>query len=175
MLVCSSPLYRPTPSAGNYYTFRDGSIPEMESGVESRWVEQQLGHPVIKAFNNIMANSLDKLGKPAGTAGRIAIPVAGDNAAHKATVIALIDQLGFDGVDAGGLDDSWRQQPGTPVYCTDWDKDGVRRALSRADRGRSPAVRDVQVKTVLAALEAKMPLETILAMRRKFMEEEYGE
>jgi hypothetical protein len=50
----------------------------------------------------------------------------------------LIDELGFDAVDAGGLDESWRQQPGTPVYTTDYDLDGVRRALSKADAQRAP-------------------------------------
>ena len=69
-------------------------------------------------------------GKPAGTSGRIALPVAGDDPAAKAVVIGLLDQLGFDGVDAGGLDDSWRQQPGTPVYGTDLDADGVEKALA---------------------------------------------
>jgi hypothetical protein len=53
-------------------------------------------------------------------------------------VLGLVDELGFDGVDAGGLDDSWRQQPGTPVYTKDFDADGVRRALSAASRDRTP-------------------------------------
>ncbi len=50
----------------------------------------------------------------------------------------LIDELGFDAVDAGGLDDSWRQQPGTPVYTSDYDAAGVRRALSKARQERAP-------------------------------------
>ena len=79
---------------------------------ESRWVEQQLGRPVVKAFNNIYAAHLLEHGKPAGAPGRIALPVAGDDAAAKAVVLRLVDELGFDGVDAGGLDESWRQQPG---------------------------------------------------------------
>jgi predicted dinucleotide-binding enzyme len=125
---------------GNYYPQqRDGQIKPIEDGMpESRWVEQQLGHPVVKAFNNIYADHLMKRGRPAGTAGRIALPVAGDDKAAKAVVVRLLDELGFDGVDAGGLDESWRQQPGTPVYGTDLDADGVRRALSRASRERTP-------------------------------------
>ena len=70
-------------------------------------------------------------GNPAGTPGRIALPVAGDDPAATALVIDLLDQLGFDGVDAGRLDDSWRQQPGTPVYGADIDADGVKKALAR--------------------------------------------
>ena len=52
-------------------------------------------------------------------------------------VLGLIDQLGFDGIDAGGLDESWRQQPGTPVYCTDLDLDGAEKALAAAAPGRT--------------------------------------
>ena len=125
---------------GNYYPRqRDGRIEAIEAGMpESRWVEQQLGRPVVKAFNNIYARHLLELGRPAGTAGRIALPVAGDDNAAKAVVLRLIDELGFDGVDAGGLDESWRQQPGTPVYTKDFDADGARRALSAAKRDRTP-------------------------------------
>ena len=123
---------------GNYYPQqRDGRIDDIEKGMtESRWVEQQLGRPVVKAFNNIYARHLLERGQPAGTPGRIALPVAGDDAKAKAVVLRLVDELGFDSVDAGGLDESWRQQPGTPVYGTDLDADGVRRALSEARRER---------------------------------------
>ena len=125
---------------GNYYPQqRDGRIDAIEDGmVESRWVEQQLGRPVIKAFNNIYADHLRDYGRPPGTPGRVALPVAGDDSRAKAVVMQLIDELGFDAVDAGGLDESWRQQPGTPVYTTDYDIDGVRRALSKANAQRAP-------------------------------------
>ena len=125
---------------GNYYPRqRDGRLEGIEAGLtESRWVEQQLGRPVVKAFNNIYAKHLMERGRPAGTPGRIALPVAGDDAAAKAVVLRLLDELGFDGVDAGGLDESWRQQPGTPVYATDHDVEGVRRALAEASPERKP-------------------------------------
>ncbi len=119
---------------GNYYPRqRDGRIDAIEKGTtESRWVSQQLGRPVIKAFNNIYARHLLERGKPKGTPGRIALPVAGDDRRGKEVVIRLLDDLGFDGVDAGSLDDSWRQQPGTPVYATDLDAAGVRKGLAEA-------------------------------------------
>jgi 8-hydroxy-5-deazaflavin:NADPH oxidoreductase len=125
---------------GNYYPRqRDGRIDGIENGLtESRWVEKQLGRPVVKAFNNIYAEHLFKLGRPKGSAGRIALPVAGDDAAAKAVVLRLIDELGFDGVDAGGLDESWRQQPGTPVYATDLDANGMRGALAKTSKERKP-------------------------------------
>ncbi len=125
---------------GNYYPrHRDGKIEGIENGlVESRWVEQQLGHPVIKVFNNIYAEHLADRGKPPGTPGRIALPVSGDDPKAKQVVMDLVNDMGFDAVDAGGLDESWRQQPGTPVYTADSDAAGTRRALAQASPGRKP-------------------------------------
>jgi predicted dinucleotide-binding enzyme len=77
-------------------------------------------------------------GRPAGSQGRIALPVAGDDQHAKETVMRLVNELGFDAVDAGGLDESWRQQPGTPVYTADFDAEGVRRALAQASKERTP-------------------------------------
>jgi 8-hydroxy-5-deazaflavin:NADPH oxidoreductase len=121
---------------GNYYPrSRDGRIEGIEAGLpESRW---ELGRPVVKAFNNIYASHLLELGRPAGAPGRIALPVAGDDPG-KAVVLRLVEELGFDAVDAGSLDESWRQQPGTPVYTTDLDVAGVRRALAAASPERTP-------------------------------------
>ena len=134
---------------GNYYPQqRDGRIDGIEEGAtESRWVSQQLGRPVVKTFNNIYADHLLRKGQPAGTPGRIALPVAGDDSEAKATVIKLLDELGFDGVDAGTIDESWRQQPGTPVYAADFDADGVRKALSQAPQERKPEWRAAKADT----------------------------
>ena len=125
---------------GNYYPQqRDGRIDAIEDGEpESRWTEKLLGHAVVKAFNNIQAPHLLAHGTPAGTGGRIALPIAGDQADAKATVMALVDQMGFDPVDAGSIAQSWRQQPGTPVYGTDKNAEGVRVALAAATPGRAP-------------------------------------
>ncbi|KXV15219.1 NADP oxidoreductase [Acetobacter malorum] len=126
---------------GNYYPReRDGRIAAIEEGTpESVWMSGQIGRPVIKVFNNIYAQHLLENGKPYGTVGRIALPVAGDDAAAKKQVMALVDQLGFDPVDAGSLAESWRQQPGTPVYCGDLDAAGVRKALAEASPVRTEA------------------------------------
>jgi len=123
---------------GNYYPRqRDGRIDPIERGAtEARWVADQLGRPVVKAFNNIYARHLLERGKPKGTAGRIALPIAGDDPRAKQVVTRLLDELGFDAVDGGGLDESWRQQPGTPVYGTDFDAAGVRRGLADAKQER---------------------------------------
>ena len=122
----------------NYHPeLRDGRIAAIEQGMlESEWVAQQIGHPVIKAFNNIFAGSLLEKGVPRGTPGRVALPVAGDSHDAKSTVLRLVDELGFDPVDAGELKDSWRQGTGTPAYCKDLDAEALRRALAEADRSR---------------------------------------
>jgi 8-hydroxy-5-deazaflavin:NADPH oxidoreductase len=125
---------------GNYYPReRDGRIGGIEDGTtESGWVSRQLGRPVIKAFNNIYADHLMNRGQPSGSPNRIALPVAGDDPRAKSIVMQLVDQLGFDPVDAGPLDQSWRQQPGSPVYGKDYDAAGVRDALAQASPERKP-------------------------------------
>jgi predicted dinucleotide-binding enzyme len=125
---------------GNYYPQqRDGKIAAIEDDglTESRWTAQQIGHTVIKAFNGTYAQDLLDRPRPAGAPDRMALPVAGDDEAAKRRVRALIDDLGFDTVDAGGLDDSWRQQPGTPVYGLQEGLDAVTKALAEAPRERS--------------------------------------
>ncbi len=122
----------------NYYPReRDGAIAAIEEGLtESAWVSDQIGRPVIKVFNNIYFKHLRERGQAAGTPGRIALPVAGDDDQSKRVVLSLVDALGFDAVDAGTLAESWRQQPGTPVYGTDLDAAGVREALAAASPER---------------------------------------
>ncbi len=122
---------------GNYYPARDGRIDTIEDGLtESAWVAEQVGRPVVKAFNNIGAQSLLENGRPAGTPGRIALSVAGDRPDMRTTVLRLVDDLGFDPVDAGSLADSWRQQPGTPAYVADFDAPQLRDALAAAEQDR---------------------------------------
>ncbi|MCU1238262.1 MAG: oxidoreductase coenzyme F420-dependent [Candidatus Solibacter sp.] len=125
---------------GNYYPReRDGRIDEIESNLtESQWVQQQLGRPVVKAFNNIYAHHLMDFGRPPGDSKRFALPIAGDDDHAKTVVSSLVNELGFDPVDAGRLAESWRQQPGTPVYGADLDAAGVRRALAEATPERKP-------------------------------------
>ncbi len=122
---------------GNYYPSRDGRIAEIEGGLtDSEWVAGALGCPVVKAFNNIVVTSLATRGVPAGTPGRTCLSVAGDEVPAKELVLSLIDALGFDGIDAGTLADSWRQHPGTPAYCRDLNADELKAALAQADAGQ---------------------------------------
>lgn len=127
---------------GNYYPSRDGRIAEIEDGlIESEWVARVLGVAVVKAFNNIGSKSLATRGVPAGTPGRICLSVASDNPRAKELVLDLFDALGFDGIDAGTLAESWRQQLDTPAYCKDLDVDGLKAALAQADVEQIPAYR----------------------------------
>ncbi|MBC3839798.1 NAD(P)-binding domain-containing protein [Streptacidiphilus sp. 4-A2] len=122
---------------GNYYPQRDGRIAEIEEGTtESRWTAEQLGHTVVKAFNGTYAQHILDKPQPKGTPGRVALPIAGDDEAAKQVVQTLLDEIGFDTVDAGGLDESWRQQPGTPVYGLSADVAAVTKALAEASPER---------------------------------------
>jgi predicted dinucleotide-binding enzyme len=121
--------------ADNYYPERDGDIPDVAdlSLTSSRWTAAHLpGARVVKAFNTIYAQMLMDGGRRQGEEGRIALPVAADDPAAKRTVMTIVDELGFDPVDSGALDESWRQQPGTPVHGTRHDAEGVRRGLASA-------------------------------------------
>ncbi|MEU6991166.1 NAD(P)-binding domain-containing protein [Streptomyces sp. NPDC046465] len=123
---------------GNYYPQRDGRIAEIEEGLtESRWTERQIGHPVIKAFNGTYAQDILDAPRPQGDPGRLTLPVSGDDEVAKKAVRDLIDQLGFDTMDNGGQDESWRQQPGTPVYGNRGGVEEIREALAAASPERT--------------------------------------
>ena len=120
--------------AGNYYPSRDGQIADIQEGLtDSEWVAKVIGHPVIKAFNNIVAPSLASKAVSTGNPNRIALSVAGNDEGQKQAVRQLIDEMGFDAIDGGRLSDSWRQQSGTPAYCHDLDKTTLTSALLQAD------------------------------------------
>ncbi|MFI6349964.1 NADPH-dependent F420 reductase [Streptomyces sp. NPDC050560] len=123
----------------NYYPQRDGRIAAVEEGAtESRWVADQLGHTVVKVFNGTYAQDILDRPRPKGDPERIALPVAGDDAAAKRLVRDLLDEIGFDSVDTGTLDESWRQQPGTPVYGLAAGAEAVTAALAEASPERGP-------------------------------------
>jgi predicted dinucleotide-binding enzyme len=133
----------------NYYPMRDGRIDALEAGqVESLWVSEQLGRPVIKAWNAIGSDSLARKGKPAGSPERIAIPVAGNSERERNVGMALVEDTGLDAVDAGTLAESWRQQPGAPGYCTDLTREELPAALAAAEAKRLPKRRDLAVAAI---------------------------
>lgn len=155
-IVAGAPEGAVVLDTSNYYPMRDGAIAELDGGqVESLWVVERLGRPVIKAWNAIIAQSFADHATAAGDADRIAIPVAGDDPAAKALALSLVEETGFEALDAGVLADSWRQQPGTPAYCTDLTADQLRDALERADAERSPRRRDLVIAVVTERMEAE--------------------
>jgi 8-hydroxy-5-deazaflavin:NADPH oxidoreductase len=123
--------------ANNYYPRRDGVLDDIvqKRKTSARWTaEHAPGAHVVKVFNTIyFKNILDKA-QPAGTPHRLALPVAADDAPARETVFALVDAIGFDPVDGGPLDESWRQEPDTPVYGAELDRAGVESALAAARR-----------------------------------------
>ncbi|MET7295699.1 NADPH-dependent F420 reductase [Streptomyces griseoloalbus] len=131
----------------NYFPQLGGPIDAVEGGqVESLWVAEQLGRPVVKAWNAALAGTLRTRGRPAGSPGRIALPVAADSDEARHVGMRLVDESGFDPFDAGVLADSWRQQPMTPAYCTELTRDDLGPALAAADKAAAPRNRDRQME-----------------------------
>ena len=121
----------------NYYPQRDGHIAELdnESTTTAELLQAHLpGAKVVKAFNHIYAQSLTTEGQPAGTPNRRALVIAGDDDGAKATVTRLIDQFGFDTVDAGPLREGWRIQRDTPGYGPRRTAEELRKDLAAAQR-----------------------------------------
>jgi predicted dinucleotide-binding enzyme len=119
--------------ANNYYPGRDGQIPELDAGEigSSELLARRLpGARIVKAFNTIYFERIAHEGRPSGSKERRAVPMAGDDPDAKRVVGALIDDMGFDPVDAGSLADGRRQEPGTPVYNAPLDADALRAALA---------------------------------------------
>jgi predicted dinucleotide-binding enzyme len=112
---------QPVLDTGNYYPQRDGQLEELDTGAltSSGLLQQYLPDAsVVKVFNNIYFKHLQSLARPSGAEDRTALPIAGDDQAAKAAVTAYLDSIGYDAVDTGPLAESWRQEPGTPVYGT---------------------------------------------------------
>jgi 8-hydroxy-5-deazaflavin:NADPH oxidoreductase len=134
----------------NYYPIRDGRIEDIENGMpESVWVSNNLQHPIIKAYNSILAGSLILSGASKNAPSRIAIPVSGDDKHAKSLVSLLIDDSGFDALDIGSLQDSWRQQPGSPVYCTDLTLVQLKKSIEKARREILPERRELGLAFIL--------------------------
>ena len=159
----------------NYYPdVRDSRIPEIDEGMpESIWTSRRLDRPIFKAFNSLMFYALSELGKPEGSSNRLAIPVAGDDPMGKSVVMSLINDMGFDPVDGGLLEESWRQQPSTPAYCCDYDAETTLRGISAAVRGKAETIRDTEWRERYGRLFADKPAyadvhAAVTAMNRSF-------
>jgi len=133
----------------NYYPARDHKIDSIESGlVESEWVAKQLGRTISKAWNAIGAPSFESKGKPSGALDRFAIPFSADRDNDRKIITQLIEETGFDAYYTGSIADSWRQQPGAPIYCTDLTAKEMKDLIYTAERERLPARRDLAFEAV---------------------------
>ena len=139
---------KPVLDTGNYYPQRDGRIVALDerSLTDTEYLAQHLrGARVVKVFNNIFFKHLQNLARPADAADRSYLPIAADDAGAKVSVVAFLDAIGYGAVDDGALVESWRQQPGTPVYASPYGEfenekgtpagaDVIRDAISAATR-----------------------------------------
>jgi 8-hydroxy-5-deazaflavin:NADPH oxidoreductase len=147
--VPAAPLAgKPVIDTCNYYPQRDGQFAELDSGsvTSSELLQRHLADArVVKGFNNIFYQHLLSLSRPSGAADRSFLPIAGDDAGAKTEVTTFLDAIGWGAADAGPLAESWRQEPGTPVYGTPYgpfsdpagtpaDEATIRAALSAASR-----------------------------------------
>lgn len=158
----------PVVDTTNYYPGILGpQMPEVDAAqAESLWVSEQIGRPVIKAFNNIMSTSLSQFAKPRGGSDRLAVAVAGDNAVQKDTVMRLVDEIGFDPVNGGTLPESWRQQPCTPSYCCDFGAADMAARLQETRRGEArPKL--AELPNLFASLGANPSHADVIAANRK--------
>jgi len=138
----------------NYFPQRDGNITALDQGMPaSEWVTEQLGRPVAKAWNTMATKSFAVNSRPAGAEDRLAMPVAADRDRDREVAMALVEDTGFDAIDAGPLSESWRQQPGSPVYCTDLNRHEVPAALAATERDRLPKRRDLTFAVAMEWLE----------------------
>ena len=123
----------------NYYPQRDGHIAELddESTTTAELLQRHLpSSKVVKAFNHIYASQITTDGTPAGTPNRRALVIAGDDPAAKTAVTQLLDQFGYDTVDAGPLAEGWRIQRDTPGYGPRRNAEQLRADLAAAKRYR---------------------------------------
>jgi 8-hydroxy-5-deazaflavin:NADPH oxidoreductase len=158
----------------NYYPIRDGKIGDIENGMpESVWVSNQIQRPVIKAYNSILYRSLVNSGLPDGTISRLALPIAGDDKESKKVVSLLVNDSGFDSFNYGSLQDSWRQQPGSPAYCTDLTLPQLKMSIEKARKELLPERRELGLKYILKH-DAELWMENV-SHNRKIYESEMVE
>ncbi|MBL0739976.1 NADPH-dependent F420 reductase [Chryseolinea lacunae] len=151
----------------NHYPTRDGEMNVFNEKLESVWVSEQLGRPVIKAFNNLLAHSLEHSGKAKGEPERVAMAISGDDEKARRVISTLVDDAGFDPVDNGSLSESWRHQPGMPGYCTELNASELKQALVDKDgiKGKGASLRDKSME-IFTGLTATPTHEEILTILR---------
>jgi predicted dinucleotide-binding enzyme len=148
-LVRSAPADALIIDTSNYYPMRDGTMQAFVEGQpESIWLSELFGRPVAKAWNAILSQTFNDKATEPGDPHRVAIPVAADDDTHRSLAMSLVEETGFDAVDAGVLADSWRLQPGAPVYCTERTRHEMPDWLAAAEKDRVPQRRDLAMTSI---------------------------
>ncbi len=163
------PASVPIIDTSNYYPgIRDPKIDDLEAGkVESVWVSEQIGRPIIKAFNNILAESLANKAAPKGSRERLAIAVAGDDGDTKRVAMEIVDIMGFDPVDTGSLANSWRHQPAAPGYCCDYSAEMVLKGVAQANEAERIRARGLIFERLMTFDREVMPSD-LPALNREY-------
>lgn len=153
-LVATLPAQTVVIDTSNYIPSRDARIDAIENGqADSAWVSEQLRRPIAKAWNSIYSATLKEIGRLAGHPERLAAPVAADRAEDRDITMALVEESGFDAYDSGAIADSWRQQCGSPCYCTEVKLEELPKALESADLSRSRRRQDLFFAVYLERFE----------------------
>ena len=121
----------------NYYWERDGRIPALDNGeaTTSGLLQEHLSDSkVAKGFNHIMASQITTDGTPTGTENRRALATASDYPEAAELVTRLYDEFGFDTVNIGLLEDSWRVERDRPAYVVRQNAAELKENLALATR-----------------------------------------
>ena len=122
----------------NYFPQRSGHVPEIDDGTTTAPGLLQARLPasrVVRAFSMINAEEMSGDGHPPGDPRRRALALAGDDPAAKQLVAGLYEEFGFDTVDIGGLDESWRVDAGQPAFVTRQNVAELTANIAKAKRG----------------------------------------
>lgn len=142
-VVANLPAETIVVDTSNYYPALNGQIEELDAGkTQAVWVAEQLGRPVIKAWNAVLAEVLKNPAQPS------ALPIVGDSTEHKKVTATLVADTGFTAVDAGTLTEGWRQEPGAPAYCTQLTSTELLEALASANQELIPGRRDLAMQVI---------------------------
>jgi 8-hydroxy-5-deazaflavin:NADPH oxidoreductase len=122
----------------NYFPQRYGHVPGIDNGTTTAPGLLQAHLPasrVVRAFSMINAAEMSGDGHPQGDPRRRALALAGDDPAAKHLVTGLYEEFGFDAVDIGDLDESWRVDAGQPAFVTRQNVAELTANVAKAKRG----------------------------------------
>jgi 8-hydroxy-5-deazaflavin:NADPH oxidoreductase len=124
----------------NYNIDREGRVAALEdhtTTVPGLLQSQLPASLVVRAFSHISSPELTTDGRRRGARDRRALAFATDHSVAGQVVASLYDEIGFDSLDLGGLDEAWRIDRGQPAFIARQNLAQLRENVARADRSRS--------------------------------------